>query len=225
MKFAVISIFPEMLKAALSEGIVGTSDKIEITFTNLRDFTDDNHKSVDDKPFGGGDGMVMRPEVLGPAILAAKEKLPNAKVIYLSPQGKKFTQKMARELVGCEELILLSGRYAGVDQRVLNTLVDEEISIGDYILSGGELPALVLIDAIGRLVPGVLGNKDSAKLDSFSSEENVLEAPLFTRPRQWNGQEVPAVLLSGDHGKIKEFQKWAGVVSTYLKRPDLLDGK
>ncbi len=212
-----------MLKAALSEGIVGTSEKIEVGVTDLREFTTDKHRSIDDRPFGGGDSMVMRPEVVREAILNAKEKLPNAKVIYLSPQGRKFNQNTARELSNLEEIILLSGRYNGVDQRVLNSYVDEEISIGDYVLSGGELAALVVIDAVGRLIPGVLGNQESSEVDSFSN--GILEAPLYTRPRIFENQMAPEVLFSGDHKKIEEFQKWAGFVATYLKRPDLLENK
>ncbi len=209
-----------MLKSALKEGIVGNSRLIEITFTDLREFTTDKHRSVDDKPFGGTDGMVMRPEVLAPAIRAAKEMLPNAKVIYLSPQGRKLTQDVAKEFSLSEEMILLCGRYAGVDQRIINSYVDAEISIGDYVLSGGELAALVVIDAVGRLIPGVLGNSVSAEADSFVN--GYLEAPLYTRPREFEGQTVPDVLLSGDHKKISEFQKWAGIMATYFKRPDIL---
>ncbi len=223
MKFNIISIFPNMLKAALSEGIVGTSEKIDISVTDLRDFTSDKHRRVDDKPFGGGDSMVMMPEIVRAAILNAKIKLPKAKVIYLSPQGRKFDQSVAREFSKREEIILLSGRYNGVDQRVLNSYVDEEISLGDYVLSGGELAALIVVDAVGRLVPGVLGNQESSRIDSFS--QGLLEAPLYTRPREFENQMVPEVLLSGDHKKIKEFQKWAGIMATYFKRPDLLADK
>lgn len=223
MKFDIISIFPNMLRSALSEGIVGTSERINVSVTDLRDFTCDKHRSVDDKPFGGLDSMVMKPDVVRDAILSAKSKLPKAKVIYLSPQGRKFDQGVAREFSQLEEIILLSGRYNGVDQRALNSYVDEEISIGDFILSGGELAALVVIDAVGRLIPGVLGNKSSSEIDSFS--HGILEGPLYTRPREFEKQTVPEVLLSGDHKKIKEFQKWASIMTTYFKRPDLLTNK
>lgn len=209
-----------MLKAALKEGVVGTSAHIEIGYTNPRDFTTDKYRRVDDRPFGGGDSMVMMPQVLSQTIAAAKENLPKARVIYLSPQGQNFSQSKACELAKCEEIILLSGRYAGVDQRILNTLVDEEISIGDYVLSGGELAALVVIDVVGRLVPGVLGNKESAQNDSF--QNGLLEAPLFTRPRIFDDQSVPEILLSGDHKKIADFQKAMGLFTTFIKRPDLL---
>ena len=223
MKFTVISIFPEMIEQALQYGVIGQALKkglLEIETVNPRKFTFDFHKTVDDRPFGGTDGMVMRPDVLG-RLFENLPTAPRTRFIYLSPQGAPLSEAKVQELKGYDQLVLLSGRYAGVDQRVLNEWIDEEISIGDYVLSGGELPALVLIDAVGRKIPQVLGDKVSAEADSFG--QGILEAPLFTRPADWNEQSVPAVIREGHHQKIKEWNKHLAGLVTLVKRPDLAE--
>ena len=226
MKFQVITLFPDLIEAFTAEGVIGQARKKELISLNciqLRDFTQDVHKTVDDRPFGGGDGMVMMIEPLKAAIAKAKSQSTNAKVIYLSPQGRTLDQSKVEELSKSGELILICGRYAGLDQRIINSHVDEEISIGDYVISGGELAASVLIDAVSRRVPGVLGHAESADQDSFSNSLNgLLEAPAFTRPREFEGAETPEVLLSGNHKKIAQWRKDVSVLVTLLKRPDLL---
>lgn len=222
MKFQVISLFPEMIRSALEPGVVGQAWKtglIEVQTISPREFAKDNHKTVDDRPFGGGDGMVMLAEVCQQAIAQAKSNGPTH-VIYLSPQGEKLSDKKVRELAQHKNLTILCGRYGGVDQRALNQLVDEEISIGDYVLSGGEFAALVLIDAVTRMQPGALGHQDSADQDSFS--DGLLEFPLFTRPREWNGETVPEILTSGHHQKIQTWKLLLSRLVTLKKRPDLL---
>lgn len=227
MKFSILTIFPQMLDSYLKLGLVGQAAEkglLEFEFFDLRTFVENNYKSIDDRPFGGGDGMVMQAEPIKAAIEKAKEKTLNKKnfVVCLSAQGKKLNQKMVHELGKYENLILLCGRYAGVDQRVLNDAVDLELSIGDYVLNGGESAALVLIDAVSRTVPGVLGNTDSLKYDSF--ENGLLEGPVFTRPREILGQGVPEILLCGDHNKIKKWKDSLALVVTAIRRPDLLVG-
>lgn len=227
MKFQIITLFPELIQAITSEGVIGQArkkDLIQISSIQPRDFTEDIHKTVDDRPFGGGDGMVMMIGPLKAAIAQAKNQAKvGAKVIYLSPQGQTLSQNKVEEFSQEEEIILLCGRYAGIDQRILNTLVDEEISIGDYVISGGELAAGILIDAVSRRVPGVLGHVDSADQDSFSqSLQGLLEAPMFTRPRDYEGQSAPEILLSGNHKKIIEWRRDVSVLVTMAKRPDLL---
>lgn len=222
--FQVITLFPEMIQAALSSGVVGQAQKkskIALSCINPREFTSDIHKTVDDRPFGGGDGMIMLPEPLEKSIQKAKAQSPKARVIYLSPQGQALTHDKARALAQESSLILLCGRYGGIDQRVINQFVDEELSIGDYVLSGGELAACVVIDAISRFVPGVLGHQDSVDQDSFA--EGLLEQPNFTKPRDYRGQEVPVVLLSGHHQKIQEWKHVVSLLVTLSKRPDMLD--
>ncbi|MES2857237.1 MAG: tRNA (guanosine(37)-N1)-methyltransferase TrmD [Bdellovibrionota bacterium] len=225
MKFHVITLFPEMVKAAAEIGVVGSaikSGRIELTLTNPREFTKDTHHMVDDRPFGGGDGMVMMAEPLAKSIRQIREKCQGkTKVIHLSPRGSVLNEKKVRELASEENLILISSRYAGIDQRLLSLEVDEEISIGDFILSGGELGALVLIDAIGRQIPGVLGNEASAEKESFSGD-GWLEQPQFTRPREWDGQSVPETLMSGDHAKIADYQTMLSLLTTADRRPELL---
>jgi tRNA (guanine37-N1)-methyltransferase len=186
----------------------------------LRDFTKDRHRKVDDRPFGGGSGMVMCPQPIFEAVGQIKSKIKNQKVILLCPQGKKLNQNIAKKLAKERNLILICGHYEGVDERVRQQLADEEISIGDYVLTGGELPAMVLVDSIVRLLPGVLGDKFSLKFESF--EGNLLEYPHYTRPADYRGQKVPSVLLSGDHQKIEAWRKKEALIRTKARRPDLL---
>lgn len=223
MKFNIISVMPNLIEDGLKHGVIGSAFKKDVCALNLvnpRDFTQDVHQSVDDRPFGGGDGMLMMAEPLDQALQSCGS---TGKTFYLSPQGEKFDDKMARSLSQEEELTFVCGRYGGVDQRFLNKNNIKEVSIGDYVLSGGELGALVMVDAIVRHLPGVLGHSASANEDSFAHD--LLEAPYFTRPQSWQGREVPALLLSGDHKKIFEFKKQMSLVTTLMKRPDLLEGK
>ena len=228
MLIDIITIFPEVCKPYLDSSILGIAQekgKLEIHLHNLRDYTLDKHRKVDDRPFGGGPGMILTPEPVFRAVEAIKQtadgRRQTAKVILLTPQGKTLNQKLAEKLSKRKHLILICGRYEGVDERVRESLVDEEISIGDYILSGGELAALVLTDSLARLLPGVLGHKDSNVRESFS--DNLLEYPQYTRPADFRGLRVPQVLLSGDHKKIEEWRKHQAVKITKKKRPDLLN--
>jgi tRNA (guanine37-N1)-methyltransferase len=223
MRFDVMTIFPKMFETPFKEGIVGQAigaGKIQLNFWNLRDEAKDVHKTIDDRPFGGGDGMVMLPEMLK----ATLEKIPSEKrrrVIYLSPQGPLLTQEKSQRLArDFDQIVFICGRYGGIDERFIENYVDEELSIGDYVLSGGELAAMVTIDAISRFLPGVLGNEQSPLEESF--KEHLLEQPLYTRPREFEGKPVPEVLLSGHHQKIKDWQKTQRVMRTLQKRPDLL---
>ncbi len=228
MKFQVITLFPQVIEASTTEGVVGQARKknlIEVNSINPREFTSDVHKTVDDRPFGGGDGMVMMIEPLQKALQAALERSveQDAWVVYMSPQGKPLEQSKVVELAQKKSLVLVCGRYAGVDQRVLNHFVDEEISIGDYVLSGGELAACVVIDAVSRQVPGVLGHRESAMADSFSEGlSGLLEAPSFTRPREYLGEVVPEILLGGNHAKMEKWRRQVSILVTLLKRPDLI---
>ena len=219
MKFNVLTLFPEMF-SALDESIIGRGKEkglIDINLINIRDFSKNKHKKVDDTPYGGGAGMVMEPTVVYDAYCYVKE--PNAKVIYMSPQGKTLNQQMVQDLAKEENIILLCGHYEGIDQRVIDEIVDEEISIGDYVLTGGELPAMVLIDSVSRYVEGVL-KEDSIQEESFTN--GLLEYPQYTRPEIFLGKRVPEVLLSGHHENIKEWRRNQSIINTYLKRPDLL---
>lgn len=219
MKFNVLTLFPEMF-SALDESIIGRGKEkglIDINLINIRDFSKNKHKKVDDTPYGGGVGMVMEPTVVYDAYCSVKE--PNAKVIYMSPQGKTLNQQMVQDLAKEENIILLCGHYEGIDQRVIDEIVDEEISIGDYVLTGGELPAMVLIDSVSRYVEGVL-KEDSIQEESFTN--GLLEYPQYTRPEIFLGKRVPEVLLSGHHENIKEWRKNQSIINTFLKRPDLL---
>ncbi len=223
MRFDVISLFPEMFDAITKHGITSRAlDKkiYALHVINPREFTADNHKTVDDRPYGGGPGMVMLAEPLAQAIKAAKALNFNAKVIHLSPRGKPLTHEKVMQLSQQQGLILLASRYEGVDERLLESLVDEEISIGDYVLSGGELPAMALIDAIVRQLPGSLGDADSALEDSFVN--GLLDCPHYTRPEEYDGKVVPEVLLSGNHAKIREWRLKQSLLLTRAKRPDLL---
>jgi tRNA (guanine37-N1)-methyltransferase len=225
MWLGVITLFPEMFRAVTDFGVTGRAVKsglLELQTWNPRDFTHDRHSTVDDRPYGGGPGMLMMVQPLRDAIHAAKAAAGDgAKVIYLSPQGRKLDQRGVTELAKSDSLILVCGRYEGVDERIIQTEVDEEWSIGDYVLSGGELPAMTLIDSVARLVPGVLGKQASAEQDSFS--EGLLDCPHYTRPEQLDGMDVPAVLLSGDHEKIRLWRLQQSIGRTFLRRPELFE--
>ncbi|MCZ2722116.1 tRNA (guanosine(37)-N1)-methyltransferase TrmD [Marinomonas sp. 15G1-11] len=223
MRVSVISLFPEMFQAITHYGVTGRAVKsglVEIDFLNPRDFTHDKHKTVDDRPYGGGPGMLMKVQPLNDAIEVARNKLPNAKVIYLSPQGRTLTQDGVQHLAKQAELILVAGRYEGVDERLIQSQVDEEWSIGDFVLSGGELPAMVLMDSVFRMIPDVLGHKASAEEDSFS--DGLLDCPHYTRPEVLNETPVPSVLLSGNHEEIRRWRLKQKLGRTLLRRPDLL---
>ncbi len=225
MWIGVISLFPEMFLSITGHGVTGRAVKnglISVDCWNPRDFTYDRHHTVDDRPYGGGPGMLMMVEPLRKAIHAAKAAAgDNAKVIYLSPQGRKLDQQGVCELAANEKLILVCGRYEGVDERVIQTEIDEEWSVGDYVLSGGELPAMVLIDAVSRFVPGVLGHQASAKEDSFA--DGLLDHPHYTRPEVLDGMCVPPVLLSGNHAEIDLWRMKQSLGRTWLRRPELLE--
>lgn len=223
MRFDVLTLFPEMFEP-VKTSILGRAEKkelIELNLINFREFSTDKQRHVDDCPYGGGAGMVIKPEPVYAAYRSIVDELSyKPKVIYLSPQGKVLHQKMARELAKEEHLILLCGHYEGIDQRLLDEIVDEEISIGDYVLTGGELPAMVLIDAISRNIKGVL-NEESVEEESFS-EENLLEYPQYTRPEEFMSRRVPEVLLSGHHANIEKWRREQSLEITKRKRPDLL---
>lgn len=225
MRFDILTIFPQLLDSPLEEGIIRravAAGKISVNIHDIRDFALDKHTMTDDRPFGGGEGMVMKPEPIAGALTSIEETKPGGKVIFLSPQGETYTQRTAERLATHEHLILLCGRYEGVDERIRENYVDEEISIGDYILTGGELAAMVLIDSVTRLLPGVLGCEDSAGNDTFSC--GLLKNPQYTRPRDYEGHTVPDVLLSGDHAAIAEWRLVTSVRQTLKKRPELLAG-
>ena len=225
MWIGVISLFPEMFLSITGHGVTGRAVKnglISVDCWNPRDFTYDRHHTVDDRPYGGGPGMLMMVEPLRKAIHAAKAAAgDNAKVIYLSPQGRKLDQQGVCELAANEKLILVCGRYEGVDERVIQTEIDEEWSVGEYVRSGGELPAMVLIDAVSRFVPGVLGHQASAKEDSFA--DGLLDHPHYTRPEVLDGMCVPPVLLSGNHAEIDRWRMKQSLGRTWLRRPELLE--
>jgi tRNA (guanine37-N1)-methyltransferase len=224
MKFGVVTLFPDMLDGITKYGITSRAVKkgfIDVLSWNPRDFTEDVHRTVDDRPYGGGPGMVMMIDPLKKAIHQAKAELgQDAKVVYLSPQGKPFNQAKARALSENGNLILVAGRYEGIDQRLIDHEIDEEISIGDFVVSGGELPAMMLIDAVARCIPSVLGHQDSAVEDSFF--DGLLDHPHYTRPESNGEDKVPDVLLSGNHKKIKAWRLQQALGQTWLKRPDLL---
>jgi len=223
MKFIVLTIFPDMLNSFWAHGIIRRAierRKISAETINVRDYTTDRHKVTDDRPYGGGSGMVMKPEPLAGAIRAASKLAPSAKTILLTPQGRVFNQNLARKLASWKGLIFVCGRYEGVDERICHDLIDYEISTGDYVLTGGELAAMMVIDAVTRLIPGVLGAEDSAEKDSFSN--GLLEHAHYTRPQSYEGKEVPEVLLSGHHQEIEKWRLESSLIRTFLKRPDLL---
>ncbi len=225
MWLGIVTLFPEMFRAVTDFGVTGRAVKsglLELHTWNPRDFTHDKHKTVDDRPFGGGPGMLMMVQPLRDAIHAAKKVAgEGVKVIYLSPQGRKLTQRGVEELSINQKLILVCGRYEGIDERIIQTEVDEEWSIGDYVLSGGELPAMTLIDSVSRLVPGVLGKQASAEQDSFSN--GLLDCPHFTRPESLDGLNVPKVLLSGNHKKIERWRHQQSLQRTLERRPEIFE--
>jgi tRNA (guanine37-N1)-methyltransferase len=223
MRFDVISLFPEMF-SAVRQGVTGRAVKrgqVPMRLWNPRDYADDAHRTVDDRPYGGGPGMVMMVEPLRRAIEAAKAAAPDSRVLYLSPQGRRLDQAAARQLATEPGFILLAGRYEGVDERLIDPYIDEEWSIGDYVLSGGELPAMVLIDAVIRLLPGVLGHADSAEQDSYV--DGLLDCPHYTRPEVIEERAVPEVLMSGNHELIRRWRLQQALGRTWLRRPDLLE--
>jgi len=229
LRFHVLTVFPEMIESALSFGVVSQAMKAGLLgFSALspRRFTSNVHQTIDDRPFGGGDGMVMLAEPMSLAFEEIRRAIPGAsrvRAIHLSPRGRPLTDEKARSLArDYDDLILIASRYAGLDQRFINEFVDEELSIGDYVVSGGELPALVLIDAVARAVPGVLGNEASAHDESFAPGMRGLEFPQYTRPREWRGHEVPAELLSGDHARIERWKHLGSILVTADRRPELL---
>jgi len=241
--FGLVTLFPEMFNAITEQGVTGRAVQkgvIQVESFNPRDFTFDKHRTVDDRPYGGGPGMLMMVQPLTDAINAARQAVPDwvsqhtmgnlrgqnsktkqPKVIYLSPQGQPLTQNLVKSLAAEEALVLVAGRYEGIDERVIQNEVDLEVSIGDYVLSGGELPAMVLIDAIARLIPGVLGHAQSADEDSFYN--GLLDCPHYTRPEILNGEPVPSVLLSGNHKKIRQWRLAQSLGRTWLRRPELLE--
>jgi tRNA (guanine37-N1)-methyltransferase len=221
MRIDVITIFPEMIANAVKYGVVKRaqdSGLLDLVVHDLRNFAHNTHRSVDDYCYGGGAGMLMKPEPLFEAVESISPS--SDKIVLLSPQGELLTQELAKKLSLVDHMILICGRYKGVDERVRQKLITDEVSIGDYILSGGEVPALVVIDVISRLIPGVLGNYESAQDDSFS--EGLLDCPHYTRPAEYRGMRVPEILLSGDHKKIRDWQWRQALVNTYVRRPDLL---
>lgn len=223
MLFDIVTIFPHFFDSSLKDGVVRRAieaDILKVRTVNLRDFTTDRHRTTDDRPFGGGEGMVMKPEPIYKALDVLKKEPPEARVILLSPKGKLLDQALVGELAQLQRLILICGRYEGVDERIREHCVDIELSVGDYILSGGEIAALVVIEAVSRLIPGVLGCGSSAEKDSFS--DGLLEFPQYTRPRVFNDLEVPEVLLSGDHAKIAKWRREQSLGLTYEQRPELL---
>lgn len=224
MKFDVLTLFPEMIEAYLRQGVLGRAISrglINITLINIRDFARGTHKTTDDRPYGGGDGMIMKPGPIYRALKSVDRVEGASRVLLLSPQGKRFEQSMAWKLAEWDQLILICGRYEGVDERILSTSIDLELSVGDYILTGGELGAMVVVDAVARLIPGVLGGERSILEDSF--EEGLLKYPQYTRPRTFQGREVPDVLLSGDHEKIRLWRRKESLKRTFERRPDLLE--
>ena len=224
MKFEIITLFPELIDVYAKNGIIGRAVEnklFEIEYVNLRDYSEDKHKKVDDYPYGGGPGMLLRPEPMFRALDAIKKH--NSYIIYLSPKGSLFNQNKAKELSGKEHIIFIPGHYEGIDQRIIDKYVDEEISVGDYVLTSGELPALTIIDAVGRLLPGVLGSDESSKEESHSI--NLLEYPQYTRPESYMGLNVPEILLSGHHKNIEEWRLFKAMEITLSRRPDMIKDK
>lgn len=223
MRFDIITIFPEMFQSPFASGVLGKAvakGMIEVVVHNLRDFTDDKHQQVDDRPFGGGEGMVLKPE----PIFKAVEKVrvtQDAEVVLLTPQGEKFTWQVAEKLSQASQVILICGRYEGVDERVAEHLATRELSIGDFILTGGELAAMVVVEAVARLVPGVVGKEAAVRQDSFF--RRIFDYPQYTRPRDFKGYKVPEVLLSGNHDKIRRWRKKKALEKTWRIRPDLIN--
>jgi tRNA (guanine37-N1)-methyltransferase len=223
MRILVLTIFPDMFDGLWSHGMVRRAieqQAISAAALNIRDFADDRHHVTDDRPYGGGTGMVMKPEPLAAAIRHAQQTAPEARTILMTPQGRVFNQARARELAGLKGIILVCGRYEGVDDRLCHDLISDELSVGDYVLTGGEIAAMAVIDAVTRLIPGVLGGEDSAARDSFS--DGLLEHAHYTRPPVFEGAGVPQVLLSGHHGNIERWRLESSLMRTLVNRPDLL---
>ena len=224
MRFTVLTLFPEMIEQGFSTSITGRAMEkglLSLRCVNIRDYASDRYGHVDDYPYGGGAGMVMQAPPIYRAYREAVGENKKPRLVYVTPQGKVFNQQMAIELAGEEELYILCGHYEGVDERVLEEIATDRISIGDYVLTGGELPALVMMDAISRMVPGVLSNGESGEEESFMN--GLLEYPQYTRPRELKGMEVPEVLLNGDHAKIRAWRRYQSLKATLLHRPDLLE--
>lgn len=225
MNFHILTLFPDMVEQGLNTSIIGRAVEkgtLSIETVNIRDYTIEKHKKVDDYPYGGGAGMVMQAQPIYDAYLAVVEKIGyRPRCIYLTPQGSLFCQQTAKELAKEEDVILLCGHYEGIDERVLEEIVTDYISIGDYVLTGGELPAMVMVDAISRMVPGVLSNQESGETESL--EGNLLEYPQYSRPETWNGKSVPPILLSGNHQKVDEWRREQSILRTRKRRPDLFE--
>lgn len=227
MNYHILTLFPDMIINGLSTSILGRAMEkglISLNAVDIRDYSMNKHRRVDDYPYGGGAGMVMAPEPVYRSCEAVKSRLPGgetARVVYVTPQGARFSQKMAEEFAGERHLIFLCGHYEGIDERVLERVVTDYVSIGDYVLTGGELPVMVMIDVISRLIPGVLGNEESAQFESF--QDNLLEYPQYTRPETFMGDRVPEILLSGHHAKIGQWRREQSIIRTYRNRPDLLE--
>lgn len=224
MRFDVVTLFPEMVESVTNVGVLGRAVKngtIQLNSWNPRDYTQDKHRTVDDRPYGGGPGMLMKVAPLQATIEDVKKTAGDSRVIYMSPQGKKITQQDVQSLAKQPGLIIIAGRYEGIDERIIEAFVDEEWSVGDYVLSGGELPALTLIDAIARMIPGVLGDENSAQQDSFM--QGLLDCPHYTRPEEIEGRTVPPVLLSGNHRDIDLWRLKQSLGRTWLRRPELLE--
>lgn len=226
MRIDILTLFPEMCETVLSESIIGRAREkgtVEINCINIRDYTLDKHNRVDDAPYGGGMGMIMQTQPIYDCYQALCERLgKKPKVIFMSPQGKVLTQQKVKELAKEENIAILCGHYEGVDERVIEEIVDEEISVGDYVLTGGELPALILADSVSRMIPGVLANEEAFSDESHFS--SLLEYPQYTRPPEWKGKKVPDVLLSGHHGNIDKWRRQQSLKRTYERRPDMLKG-
>ncbi|WMJ76289.1 MULTISPECIES: tRNA (guanosine(37)-N1)-methyltransferase TrmD [unclassified Sedimentibacter] len=224
MRFDIVTLFPELIDIYTRSGIIGRAVEngmFEIGINYLRDYSEDKHKKVDDYPYGGGPGMLLKPEPMFKALDSIKKH--NSYIIYLSPKGNLFSQKKAKELSEKEHIVLIAGHYEGIDQRIIDKYVDEEISMGDYVLTSGELPALMIVDAVGRLLPGVLGSDESSVEESHSN--NLLEYPQYTRPESYLGMDVPDILLSGHHKKIEEWRRFKQIEITLERRPDMIKDK
>ena len=225
MRFYILTLFPDMIKQGLGTSIIGRAmekELLSIEAINIRDYTIERHKKVDDYPYGGGAGMVMQAQPVYDAWLSVVNRIGRRpRTVYLTPQGQTFNQLQAKDYALAEDLILLCGHYEGIDERVLEEIVTDYVSIGDYVLTGGELPAMVMVDAISRMVPGVLSNDESGSTESF--EGNLLEYPQYSRPEEWNGKKVPPVLLSGDHAKVETWRREQSISRTLERRPDLLE--
>lgn len=225
MRYHVLTLFPEMVLQGLHTSIIGRAVErgvIAVEAVNIRDYADNDYGKVDDYPYGGGAGMVMQAEPVYRAYEAVAARLPKKpRVLHMTPQGRVFTQQMAAEFAQEEDLVFLCGHYEGIDERVLEEIVTDNVSIGDYVLTGGELPAMVMIDAISRLAPGVLNNRESAQYDSF--QDGLLEYPQYSRPKEWRGRQVPEILLSGHHANVEKWRHEQSLLRTRERRPDLLE--